>query len=69
MHEYLTKGRPVLNEGRLRLRTWDTGDGQTRRKHDVFVERFTFVQGRQDEANSAATQGGAKEHSEDDIPF
>ena len=69
MNEYLTKGSPVLIEGRLRLRTWETDDGQKRRKHDVFVERFTFVSGRQDDADSTATQSGAKEYKEDDIPF
>ena len=48
MNEYLQKGRAVLIEGRLRYRTWETDDGQKRGKHDVFVERFQFVGGRQD---------------------
>jgi len=37
-----------LVEGRLRYRTWETDDGQRRGKHDIFVERFSFVGGRQD---------------------
>ena len=48
MSEYLQKGRPVHIEGRLRYRTWETDDGQRRGKHDIFVERFTFVDSRQD---------------------
>ena len=48
MNEYLQKGRPVHIEGRLRYRTWETDDGQRRGKHDIFVERYTFVDSRQD---------------------
>ena len=54
MNEYLQKGRTVLIEGRLRYRTWETDDGQKRGKHDVFVERFQFVGGRQEDG----AQGG-----------
>lgn len=49
MNEYLQKGREVLIEGRLRFRTWETDDGQKRSKHDIFVERFSFVSGRQED--------------------
>ena len=54
MNEYLQKGKPVHIEGRLRYRTWETDDGQRRGKHDVFVERFTFVDSRQDGDGSGA---------------
>jgi single-strand DNA-binding protein len=43
MNKYLSKGRPVLIEGRLQLDQWESKDGQKRSKHRVFVERFTFV--------------------------
>ena len=33
--EYLSKGQPVLVEGRLRYRTWEGQDGQKRSKHEV----------------------------------
>jgi single-strand DNA-binding protein len=80
MNEYLQKGRPVLIEGRLRYRTWETDDGQRRSKHDIFVERFQFVGGRQDgseqggysQTGDAAPQSSASEanpSTEDDIPF
>ena len=48
INEYFQKGRPILVEGRLRLQTWETDDGQRRSKHSVFVDRFEFVGGRQD---------------------
>ena len=39
---YLTKGRPVHVEGRLKLDRWDQ-DGQPRSKVRVVVEQFRFV--------------------------
>lgn len=48
-NKYMSKGRPVLIEGRLQLDTWEGKDGQKRSKHRVFVERFQFI---------SAAQGG-----------
>ncbi len=41
--DYLSKGSPVLIEGRLRFRTWETQEGQKRSKHDVLARRKTGV--------------------------
>ena len=41
--QYMTKGRPVLVEGRLQLQQWQTPEGQKRSKHVVIVENFHFV--------------------------
>ena len=41
--EYLAKGAPALVEGRLRLRAWESADGQRRSKHDVLAERVQFL--------------------------
>jgi single-strand DNA-binding protein len=44
MAKYLTKGRPVFIEGRLKLDTWqDKETGQNRSKMNVVVETFQFV--------------------------
>ena len=43
--KYLTKGRPVLVEGRLHFDTWQGQDGTRRSKHRVVVERFQFLGG------------------------
>lgn len=49
MSQYLSKGRPVLIEGRLRLDQWeDKQSGQNRSKLLVVVENFQFVGGRGD---------------------
>ena len=44
--EYLTKGSPVLIEGRLKLDTWETQDGQKRSKLKVVGERMQMLSGR-----------------------
>ena len=44
--EYLTKGSSVLIEGRLKLDTWETNDGQKRSKLRVVGERMQMLGGR-----------------------
>jgi len=43
--EYLSKGSPVLIEGRLKLETWET-DGQKRSKLKVIAERMQMLSSR-----------------------
>ncbi|MGQ0629202.1 MAG: single-stranded DNA-binding protein [Phycisphaerales bacterium] len=46
MKQYLTKGRAVFVQGRLKLDTWkDKNDGSNRSKLKVVVEEFRFVDG------------------------
>ncbi len=59
-NQYMTKGRPVLIEGRLEFDTWEK-DGQRRSKHRVFVENFQFLGGK-DDAKPAAQPAAAPEH-------
>ncbi len=45
--QYMSKGRQVLVEGRLKFRQWETPEGQKRSKLSVTVEKFQFLgQGR-----------------------
>ncbi len=81
--QYLTKGRPVYIEGRLRLEEWTDRDGKQRYTLEVHATEMQFIGGsRGDETTtSAATPGGAArsaqddpqptepELSDDDIPF
>jgi single-strand DNA-binding protein len=55
--EYLTKGSPVLIEGRLKLDTWEGNDGQKRSKLRVVGERMQMLGSRGGAAGGAA--GGA----------
>lgn len=82
-NEYLSKGSPVLIEGRLRLDTWETSDGQRRSRLRVVAERMQML-GRAmgaDQAVSAADRGESASTGEvprdvpdesapfDDLPF
>ena len=44
-NQYMSKGRPVLIEGRLQLDQWTTPEGVKRSRHQVLVDNFTFVGG------------------------
>ncbi len=62
MNQYLSKGRPVFIEGRLKLDQWQDKEGNNRSKLRVVVENFQFVDSK---------PGGAQHEpvAEDDIPF
>ncbi len=58
MSQYLTKGRPVFIEGRLKLDTWqDKESGQNRSKLKVVIETFQFV----DSKGGGGGGGGGEE--------
>ena len=57
MAQYLSKGRPVFIQGRLKLDTWQDQQGQNRSKLKVVIENFQFVGGR-DGASGGGPQGG-----------
>ena len=63
--QYLQKGRSVLVEGRLKLDTWEDGDGGRRSKHSIVADRVTFVSAAQDDASqgSGASDGGGSSTS------
>jgi single-strand DNA-binding protein len=43
--QYLSKGRPVFVEGRLRLESWTGNDGQKRSKMGVVAQNIQFLGG------------------------
>lgn len=74
--EYLTKGKPVLIEGRLQLDTWDDKtSGQKRSKLRVIGESMTMLGsgggGRQhsEESHSEPDHGGETPTDAGDVPF
>jgi single-strand DNA-binding protein len=70
--EYLSKGQPVLVEGRLRYRTWEGQDGQKRSKHEVSAFRVQFMPkaGRGMGGSVGSSDYGESEPmEEDDVPF
>ncbi|PLX67955.1 MAG: single-stranded DNA-binding protein [Denitrovibrio sp.] len=70
--EYVTKGMPILIEGRLSYNTWEQ-EGQKRSKHDVVAENIQFVSRREDRSGSSNSSFQEPSKSggidEDDIPF
>ena len=78
--QYLSKGAPVLVEGRLKLDSWEQ-EGQKRSKLRVVGERMQMLGGRSpgsrppqggggsEYSQSANTQVGGPPPPDDDIPF
>ncbi len=76
--QYLSKGSGAFIEGRLRLNSWETSDGQKRNKLEVVAENVQFL-GRADSRptsgdssysqNQSQGQGQSASSQDDDIPF
>ena len=70
-NQFLTKGRLVYVEGRLRTRTWEGQDGQRHYRTEIIANRVTFL-GRQAVSplpDEKVAEGGIDEFEADDIPF
>jgi single-strand DNA-binding protein len=74
-NEYLDKGSPILVEGRLQTRDWETKDGQKRNVVEIVAERVQFLgRGKHPVGAPAAAHAdsfGGEEaaHGDDDVPF
>lgn len=70
-NQFLTKGRLVYVEGRLRLHTWQSQDGQRRSRNEIVADRVKFL----DRQAAAISNEGKTDETEageigpDDIPF
>ena len=83
--QYLSKGRPVYIEGRLRVEEWTDKDSKQRYTLEVHATDMQFIGGRGDEAGGGgghsprpdSSSGGGRSEpssggediSDDDIPF
>jgi len=68
--EYLRKGRPVLVDGRLQQRRWETDDGQKRSKVEVVAMTVQFLGSRgQENTRGPAAGEEPPEFDDSDIPF
>lgn len=78
--QYLTKGRPVYIEGRLRVEEWTDRDGKQRYTLEVNATDMQFIGGgaRTEESGAVSAKAaaattesapGAGELTDDDIPF
>ena len=64
--KYMSKGRSILVEGRLKLDSWETPQGDKRSKVGVVLENFQFTGGRGDGGESGG--GGDTSHVEKNSP-
>lgn len=75
MSQYLSKGKPVFIEGRLKLDQWQDKDGSKRSQLRVVIDNFQFIDSRGEGGSVPASAGASArgdEHqpiNEDDIPF
>lgn len=53
--QYLSKGRPVLVEGRLKLDSWQDQDNKPRSKHSIVAERVVFLSSASESADVATS--------------
>jgi single-strand DNA-binding protein len=58
INQYLTKGRPIFIEGRLKLDRWQDKEGNPRSKHHVVIENFQFVDQKGGAAGGGSGGGG-----------
>lgn len=79
LSKYLTKGRPVFIEGRLKLDQWENKEGQKQSKLRVVVENFRFIDSRDTRGGGPSSPSDSRRADdpfaadqtvqEDDIPF
>jgi len=67
--EYLSKGSPVLIEGRLKLDSWQTNDGQKRSKLKVVGLSMQMVGGRGGGGGGGAAAGGGRPAAQRDSEY
>ena len=76
--QYLTKGSPILVEGRLQMDSWESKEGEKRTRLKVSATRIQFLGRPKGAAGPAEESSPAKEEQlveaveeqpEDDIPF
>lgn len=74
--QYLSKGRQVFVEGRMRTRSWQAEDGQTRYRTELIAENVKFLGGRDAGAGAQERLGGVPvgrdgdgDLDPDDLPF
>ena len=71
MAQYLSKGKSVFVEGRLKLDQWQDKDGNNRSKLKVVIEKFEFIdsKGNQSSTPPAQQEVTTAPPADDDIPF
>jgi len=68
-NQYLSKGSPVLIEGKLRYETWEAKDGTGKRsKHSVVADKVQFLSSRSEDGGSSAPASTSSSESSSSAP-
>ncbi len=65
---FLSKGRPVAVDGRLRWREWTNPEGQKRQAVDIIAETVQFLGGREDAGGGNGFSSSVRA-AESDVPI
>ncbi|MCD6452684.1 MAG: single-stranded DNA-binding protein [Dehalococcoidales bacterium] len=70
-NQFLTKGRLVYAEGRLRTHTWEGQDGEKRFRNEIIADKVTFLdrQGNAAPAEEKTQESSTGEVDPEEIPF
>ena len=70
-NQFLTKGRLVYAEGRLRTHTWEGQDGEKRFRNEIVADKVTFLdrQGVTAPAEEKTQESDTGEVDPEEIPF
>ncbi|MBT1247756.1 MULTISPECIES: single-stranded DNA-binding protein [unclassified Thermosipho (in: thermotogales)] len=75
VQNYLTKGRLVLVEGKLRINRWQTSDGQNRNTPEIWADQVVFMEKKSDVINESTDESVVEydelfdENDNDEPPF
>ena len=67
--KFLSKGRGVAVDGRLRWREWQTQDGQKRQAVDIIADTVQFLGGGRDDAGNGNGYSSSTRAAESDVPM
>jgi len=68
-NQYLTKGKQVYLEGRLKSRTYQAQNGETRFSLDVSCNEIQFLGGGQGQSQDQGQGQESEQENVDDLPF
>ncbi len=66
INQYLSKGRPIFIEGRLKLDQWTDQNGQKRSRHVVVIENFQFIDSRGSDGGGGGGGGSHQQQPQSD---
>lgn len=66
--KYMNKGRPILVEGRLKLDSWETKEGEKRSKLKVILDNFQFVGSGPGRGGEGGGESSGGDHFEANTP-